>query len=76
MNEVLTTPDARPDWLGATSLMAASITGLSAMPQPRPSRSMPGRTCTRKLPPTGASANSASPAADSSMPAMLGARMP
>ena len=76
MNDVLTTPDARPDSLGATSLIAASSTGLKAMPAPRPSRIMPGSTSIRKLPSTGARANSASPSAASSRPAASGVRMP
>ena len=76
MNEVLTTPEARPDSLGATSLIAASSTGLKAMPAPRPSRIMPGSTWTTKVPSTGASAKSASPAAASSRPAASGTLMP
>ena len=44
MNDVLTTPDASPDSLGSTSPIAASSTGLNAMPAPRPSRIMLGST--------------------------------
>ena len=61
MNDVLTTPEARPDSSGATSLIAASSTGLNAMPAPKPSRIMLGSTSTTKLPSTGARANSSSP---------------
>ena len=43
MNEVLTTPEARPDSLGSTSLIAASSSGLNAMPAPKPSRIMLGQ---------------------------------
>ena len=43
MNAVLTMPDASPDSSGATSLIAASSTGLKAMPAPKPSRSMLGQ---------------------------------
>ena len=44
MNAVLTMPDASPDSSGLTSLIAASSTGLKAMPAPNPSRIMLGRT--------------------------------
>ena len=43
MNEVLTMPDASPASLGSTSLIAASSTGLNAMPAPKPSRIMLGQ---------------------------------
>ena len=76
MNAVLTTPEARPASLGSTSLIAASSTGLNAMPAPRPSRIMLGRTSTTKLPSTGARAKSTSPTAASSSPAASGALMP
>ena len=66
MNEVLTTPDARPASAGSTSLMAASRTGLNAIPAPRPSRIMAGRTSTTKFPSTGARAKSRSPSPASS----------
>src|SRR4029453_17886955 len=68
MNDVLTTPDASPASLGSTSLIAASSTGLRAMPEPKPRRIMLGSTSTMKLPSTGARANSANPAAASSSP--------
>ncbi len=61
MNAVLTTPEASPDSLGSTSLMAASSTGLNAMPAPKPSRIMLGSTSTTKLPSTGARAKSSEP---------------
>src|SRR5262249_2201063 len=76
MKDVLTTPEAKPDSLGATSLIAASSTGLKAMPAPRPSRVMPGSTWAMKLPSTGDSAKSASPAAANRSPAASGSRMP
>ena len=76
MNEVLTMPEASPDSVGATSLMAASSTGLRATPLPTPSSTIPGSTCTRKLPSDGESANSPSPAACSARPQASGARMP
>ena len=68
MNAVLTTPEARPDSLGPTSLIAASSTGLNAMPAPSPSRIMLGSTSTTKLPSTGARAKSTSPTAASAEP--------
>ncbi|CFM45300.1 Uncharacterised protein [Bordetella pertussis] len=55
--------------------MAASSTGLNAMPAPRPSSSMPGSTSTANEPATGARANSASPSAATSRPHTSGARM-
>ena len=61
MNAVLTMPEASPDSSGATSLIAASRTGLNAMPAPMPSRIMLGSTSTTKLPSTGARANSSKP---------------
>lgn len=76
MKAVLTTPEARPDSLGLTSLIAASSSGLKAMPAPRPSSSMPGSTSIAKRPSTGARANSASPMAASHRPAASGRRMP
>ena len=47
-------PEARPDSLSSTSIIAASRSGLKAMPAPRPSSSMPGSTSTTMLPSTGA----------------------
>jgi hypothetical protein len=44
MKAVLTRPEANPDCLGATSLIAASDTELSAMPAPKPSRSSAAAT--------------------------------
>ena len=76
MNDVLTMPEARPDSSGATSLIAASSTGLNAMPAPKPSRSMLGSTSTTKLPSTGARANSASPTRRSAGPTPSGGLMP
>ena len=76
MNAVLTTPEARPDSSGATSLMAASSTGLNAMPAPIPSRIMLGRTLATKPPPTGARAKSRSPTAAHVRPAASGRLMP
>ena len=69
MNEVLTTPEARPASLCSTSLIAASSTGLNAMPAPRPSRIMLGSTSTTKVPSTGARASrSPTPASDRPTP--------
>src|SRR6185436_19460545 len=76
MKAVLTTPEARPDSLGATSLIATSRMGLSAMPQPTPSNTMQGSTCRRKVPPGGAAANSASPTAARPSPTASGRRLP
>ena len=73
MNAVLTTPEASPASSGATSLIAASRTGLNAMPAPMPSRIMLGRTSVTKLPPTGARAKSTSPTAARESPAASGA---
>jgi hypothetical protein len=47
MNDVFATPEARPASLGATSLMAASSTGLSATATPTPSRIIAGSTSKR-----------------------------
>ena len=68
MNAVLTTPEASPDSSGATSLIAASSTGLNAMPAPIPSRIMLGSTSTRNEPSTGARAKSSSPTDASAQP--------
>src|SRR5207247_302012 len=76
MKEVFTTPEARPDSLGSTSLMAASSIGLNATPAPNPSRIMLGSTSVTKLPPTGARAKSTSPAPASSSPTVSGRLMP
>ena len=76
MKAVLTTPEARPAWLGSTSFMAASSTGLNARPAPRPSSTMLGSTLARKVPSTGARANSSSPTAASVSPIASGGRMP
>ena len=54
MNEVFTTPEASPDSCGSTSPIAASSTGLKAMPAPMPSRIIEGSTSMTKLPSTGA----------------------
>jgi hypothetical protein len=76
MNEVFTTPDASPASLGSTSPIAASSTGLKAVPAPRPSRIMLGSTSTTKLPSTGARAKSRSPSAATPRPAASGSQMP
>ena len=76
MNDVFTTPEARPASFGSTSLIAASSTGLNAMPAPRPSRIMLGSTSTTKLPSTGARAKSRSPKAASDSPTPSGILMP
>jgi len=72
MKEVLTSPEASPDSLGSTSLIAASRTGLKAMPAPKPRRIMLGSTSTRKFPSTGARTNSKRPAAASKSPVASG----
>ena len=69
-------PEARPASSGFTSLIAASSTGLSARPAPRPSRIMLGRTSTANEPWTGARANSTRPRAASESPAAIGPRIP
>ena len=76
MKAVLTTPEASPASLGLTSLIAASSTGLKAIPAPRPSRIMLGRTSTTKVPSTGARAKSRSPTAASDSPVASGIRKP
>ena len=76
MNDVLTMPEAIPASSGATSFIADSSTGLKAMPAPIPSRSMLGSTSTTKSPSTGARANSSSPTAAVSKPAISGGRTP
>ncbi len=76
MNDVLTMPEASPESAGSTPLIAASRTGLNAMPAPVPSRIMPGSTSATKSPPTGARANSIRPAAAASSPAAIGTRIP
>ena len=72
MNEVLTTPEARPASCGSTSPIAASRTGLKAIPAPAPSSSIEGSTSATKEPPTGARENSARLAAASSRPTVSG----
>ena len=76
MNDVLTTPEASPASLWSTSLIAASSTGLNAIPAPTPSRIMLGRTSTTKLPSTGARAKSRSPTEASPSPTANGSLMP
>ena len=76
MNEVLTKPDASPASCGSTSFIAASNTGLKAMPAPKPSRIMLGNTSTMKLPSTGARAKSARPTAATKRPVPSGRLIP
>src|SRR5215218_7831114 len=76
MKLVLTTPEARPASCGSTSPIAASRTGLNAIPAPRPSRTIAGRTWTTYSPPTGAKANSARLTATKPRPVARGTRMP
>ena len=73
---MLTTPEARPASWGSTSPIAASSTGLKAMPAPMPSSTIEGSTSVTKLPSTGASANRPSDAAASARPTVSGARIP
>ena len=49
MNDVLTTPEASPASSGATSLIAASSTGLKAIPAPMPRRIMLGMTSVKHV---------------------------
>ena len=76
MNEVFTTPDASPASLGSTSLIAASSTGLNAVPAPKPRRIMLGRTSETKLPSTGARTKSTIPREATSRPTTSGGLMP
>ena len=76
MNDVLMTPDASPDCSGSTSLIAASSTGLNAMPAPTPIRIMLGSTFTRYVASVGANARSRIPAPASPRPVASGARNP
>ena len=76
MNEVFTTPDARPYSVGPTPLIAASRIGLNAMPAPRPMARVPGRTSSGMLPSTGVRANSSSPMAIRPRPPTSGVRIP
>ena len=76
MNAVLATPEARPVSLCSTSLIAASSTGLNAIPIPNPTTIIGGSTSTRKLPPTGARANSRRPRAIRLIPTAIGRLTP
>ena len=59
-----------------TSLIAASSTGLKAMPAPNPSSSIAGSTSTAKLPSTGAREKRTRPTDGESSPTASGARSP
>src|SRR4029079_1091678 len=76
MNEVLTTPEARPASLWSTSDIAAIRTGFIAMPTPIPSTTIVGSTSSQNVPSTGARANSARPIATRVMPTPIGRRGP
>jgi hypothetical protein len=76
MKDVFTTPEANPDSSGATSFIAASSTGLKAMPAPRPSSTMLGSTSNKKVPLSGARASQARPTAAMARPIHSGPRMP
>ena len=69
-------PDASPDSLGSTSLIAAISTGFIAIPTPMPRISIVGRTSTQKLPSTGARANNSSPSETNAIPIPIGRRVP
>ncbi|CAK0586711.1 Uncharacterised protein [Burkholderia pseudomallei] len=69
-------PEASPESLGATSLIAASSTGLNATPAPTPTSIIPGSTCATKPPSAGARAKRARPAAAMTSPAPIARRMP
>ncbi|HTI34137.1 MAG TPA: hypothetical protein VL422_10710 [Miltoncostaea sp.] len=76
MNEVFTTPDARPNSAGPTPLIAASRIGLNAMPAPSPIARVPGMTSSGMLPSTGVRANRSSPRAIIPRPNTSGLRIP
>ena len=69
MNAVFATPDASPDSLGSTSLIAASSTGLKARPIPKPRTIISGSTSTTNMPSVAARAKSSRPAEISDIPA-------
>jgi hypothetical protein len=76
MKDVFTTPEARPASLWSTSPIAASSTGLKAMPAPKPSRIMLGRTSVQKFPSTGSRTNRSRPSAAKNSPTARGGRIP
>ena len=76
MKAVLTTPEASPDSLGSTSLIAAISTGFIAIPTPIPRMIIAGSTSSQKFPSTGARANSSSPSETSAIPTPIGSRVP
>jgi hypothetical protein len=59
----LTRPEARPASFSGTPVVEARITAMNANAAPTPKISIPGRTSSRKLPPTGARAKSRRPRA-------------
>ena len=76
MKPVFTIPEASPDSLGLTSLIAAISTGFIAIPTPTPRTIIVGSTSVQKLPFTGARANSSSPSETSAIPTPIGRRVP
>ena len=76
MNAVFTTPDASPASVWSTSFIAASSTGLKAIPAPKPRRIMLGSTSVTKFPSTGSRMNSAKPRVASPRPIPSGRAMP
>ena len=74
MNAVLTMPDAQPDSSGFTSPIAASSSGLKAMPSPI--ASVAGITSMRTFPSTGTRAKRSSPSAINPSPTPSGFLIP
>ena len=70
------TPEASPDSLGSTSLIAAISTGFIAIPTPMPRMTIVGSTSSQKVPFTGARANSSSPSETSAIPTPIGSLVP
>ena len=70
------TPEASPDSLGSTSLIAAISTGFIAIPTPIPRMIIPGSTSSQKFPFTGARAKSSSPSETSAIPTPIGRLVP
>jgi hypothetical protein len=76
MNEVFTTPEARPESWGSTSPIAARRSGLNVMPPPRPKKSIGRRTSMVKVPSTGARAKRSRPRMKKPRPPTSGVLMP
>ena len=76
MNAVFTIPDASPESSGFTPPIAASSTGLNAIPAPKPIRIIGGRMSVQRFPSTGARANRSSAAAARPSPTTSGGLIP